>query len=57
MHGCKSGSLATWCLNDAKAAVATGSVPEMFACLSNYALCLETRDGTSSHRLKRLRHN
>ena len=35
MHGCKSGALATWCLNDAKAAMATCSVPEMFACLSN----------------------
>ena len=46
MHGCKSGALATWSLNDAKVAMATCSVPEMFACLSNYVLCLEgnTRD-------------
>ena len=40
MHGCNSDALATWCLNDAKAAMATCSLPEMFTCLSNYALCL-----------------
>ena len=41
MHDCNSDALVTWCLNDAKAAMATCSLPEMFTCLSNYALCLE----------------
>ena len=51
MHDCNSDALVTWCLNDAKAAMATCSVPEMFTCLSNYALCLEwnTRDRVPDH--------
>ena len=41
MHDSNGDAKATWCLNDTKAAMATCSVPEMFTCLSNYALCLE----------------